>query len=263
MNRSRATGTGYAGQYRPAVAKLYESVSATPDELLLFFHHVPYQHVLRSGKTVIQHVYDSHYDGAEEVARFARRWKTLEGKIDHERYDDVLRRLEYQAGHAMVWRDAICGYFLRLSGIADRKSRAGNFPNRLEAEDLTLNGYTPVDVTPPENASGGKAIECQKQKGCSASLRFSGTGGNYEVDVQYFDQDNGASRFRVLENGRKIDEWVADDHLPAKKIGGDSSTRRRIHNVHLLAGDEIRMEGMPEGEEHAGIDYIEILPELE
>jgi len=64
-------------------------------------------------------------------------------------------------------------------------------------------------------------------------------------------------------NGKKIDEWVADDRLPAKKMGGDSSTRRRMHDVNLLAGDEIRIEGTPQGEELAGIDYIEILPEPE
>lgn len=263
MDRSLATGTGYAAQYRPAVGKIYESVSSTPDELLLFFHHVPYTRVLRSGKTVIQHVYDAHYHGAEEVAGFAREWETLQGKIDRERYDDVRERLQYQAGHAIVWRDAICGYFLRLSGIPDDKGRAGNFPHRVEAESMTLDGYVPVDVTPRENASGGKAVECRDRKGCSASLRFSGTSGKHEIDVEYFDQDNGASRFRVFANGRKLDEWVADDHLPAKKMGGDSSTRRRMRDVDLLAGDEIRIEGTPDGEELAGIDYIEILPERE
>jgi alpha-glucuronidase len=162
-----------------------------------------------------------------------------------------------------VWRDAICSYFLRLSGIPDSKSRAGNFPNRVEAESMTLNGYAPVDVTPWENASGGKAIECRDRKDCSARLRFTGTSGKHEIDVQYFDQDNGASRFQVFVNGRKADEWAADDHLPAKKIGGDSSTRRRIHHVNLHAGDEVRLEGVPEGEEHAAVDYVEIFPEPE
>jgi len=47
-------------QYPPPLAKLYESLESTPDELLLFFHHVPYTRVLKSGKTVIQHIYDSH-----------------------------------------------------------------------------------------------------------------------------------------------------------------------------------------------------------
>jgi alpha-glucuronidase len=61
MDRSVATGTGFAGQYPPEVAKVYENVATTPDDLLLFFHHVPYSHKLHSGSTVIQYIYDSHY----------------------------------------------------------------------------------------------------------------------------------------------------------------------------------------------------------
>ena len=68
VDRSRATGTGFAGQYRRAVGGGDESPETCPDELLLFFHHVPYGHVLHSGDTVIQHIYDTHFAGVEEVA---------------------------------------------------------------------------------------------------------------------------------------------------------------------------------------------------
>src|SRR5678815_3052462 len=86
MDRSVATGTGYAGQYRPAVAKMYESLATCPDELLTFFHHVPYTHKLHSGKTVIQYLYDAHYEGAEAVEGWVRQWKSLAGKVDERRY---------------------------------------------------------------------------------------------------------------------------------------------------------------------------------
>jgi len=123
MDRTMATGTGYIGQYPPAVQKLYESLANCPDNLLLFFHHVPYTHVLHSGKTVIQHVYDSHYDGAEQAQSFVRQWQALQGHIDEERYRDVLSRLQYQAGEAAVWRDTIYNWIYRLSGIPDEKGR--------------------------------------------------------------------------------------------------------------------------------------------
>src|SRR3984957_13774971 len=174
MDRTVATGTGFAGQYRPLVARIYESFASTPDELILFFHHVSYGYVLHSGKTVIQHIYDSHYEGAAHVEEFVRQWKSLKQHVDNERYADVLARLEYQAGHAIVWRDAICNYFLRESGIADSKGRAGHFPNRIEAEAMQLQGYVPVDVTPWEDASGSKAIECTHAEGCSAFFSFGG-----------------------------------------------------------------------------------------
>ncbi len=258
MDRTVATGTGYAGQYSPPVAKLYESFETTPDELLLFFHHVPYTYVLKSGKTVIQHIYDVHYEGAERAAQFVHQWQSLRGRVDEQRYSDVLARLEYQAGHAIVWRDAVCNWFFRMSGIPDEQHRVGVYPDRIEAEAMQLQGFSTVDVVPSENASGGKAIECLESRGCTASFRFTRDAGWYEIDVVYFDQKNGDSSFRVLVGDQVVDEWTANDTLPATKIGGDSSTRRRIRGVALRPGDELRIVGIPDREEHAPLDYVEI-----
>jgi alpha-glucuronidase len=259
MDRTAATGTGYVDQYRAPVAQMYESPNTTPDELLLFFHHVPYTHALHSGKTVIQHIYDSHYAGAQAAANLAEQWKSLRGRVDEQRYREVLERLEYQAGHAIVWRDAVCNWFFQISGIPDRVGRVGHHPDRMEAEAMHLQGYAPFEVVPQETASGGKAVECAPpaQK-CSAAFRFDGAAGRYEMDVEYFDQNNGKSKFRVLVGEQVVDEWVADDLLPATKPGGDSSTRRRILGLALRPGGNIRIEGVPDGEEHAALDYVEI-----
>jgi alpha-glucuronidase len=77
MDRTVATGTGFVGQYRPEVARVFESLDTCPDNLLLFLHHVPYSYKLHSGKTVVQYIYDSHYEGAEAVEQYARQWKSL------------------------------------------------------------------------------------------------------------------------------------------------------------------------------------------
>jgi len=117
----------------------------------------------------------------------------------------------------------------------------------------------PLEVTPPETASGGKAIECAGQgQPCEAMFRFDRAAGWYEFDVEYFDQNNGESKFRLFVGDQEVDEWVANDSLPATKPGGDSSTRRRITGLALRPGDEIRIEGFPDGEEHAPLDYVEI-----
>lgn len=258
MERSIATGTGYVGQYPPDVQKLCETVPATPDQLLLFFHHVPYTHVLHDGQTVIQHIYDSHYKGVEEVREYLRQWQSLRGHMDDARYSFVLTQLQYQLGHAIVWRDAVCNFFLRTSGIPDAKGRVGHYPNRVEAESMRLQGYVPLDVDPPENASGGKAVECPPTHTCTASFTFDKAAGSYDLDVQYFDQNNGMASFRLLVGDRVIDAWIADDDLPNAKIGGDTSTRRHISAVSLKPGDEIRLEGTPEGGELAAFDYVEI-----
>ena len=123
MDRTVATGTGFIGQYPPKVQALYESLAACPDNFLLFFHHVPYTYVLHSGSTAIQHVYDSHYEGADEAHNFITEWKALDGHMEPQRYKDILDRFEFQAGEARKWRDVICNWIHLLSGIPDQKGR--------------------------------------------------------------------------------------------------------------------------------------------
>jgi alpha-glucuronidase len=260
MDRTVATGTGYIGQYRPAVSKIYESLETCPDDLLLFMHHVPYTHRLHSGKSVIQYIYDSHYDGADAVAGYVRQWKTLRGLVDEQRYRDVLAQLEYQAGQAVVWRDAVTTWFANASSIPDARGRVGHYPGRFEAEGMDLEGYTVQSVTPAEDASGGKAVACAAPATkCAASMTFTGEPGWYTLRVQYFDQANGAAQYRVLVGRQTIDEWTAAMRLPTVRLDSTSSARRTIEGVALRPGDVIRIEGAPDGGEAAALDYIEIV----
>jgi len=260
MDRTMAIGTGYIGQYSPAVQQLYEPLTNCPDNLLLFMHHVPYTYKLHQNKTVIQYIYDSHYEGAAQAAWLVAQWKMLKGLLDDERYYETLRRLEYQAGHAVVWRDAIVNWFHRESGIEDELGRAGHDSNRIEAETMQLSGYTPVDVTPWETASGGKAVQCVGQGPCSASVKFDRMTGRYDIAVQYFDLNDGVSHYELLVNDRGIVSWAADDHLPSDKMNGHTSTRFTFANIDLKPGDVVKIEGVPGGGEPAPLDYVEITP---
>jgi alpha-glucuronidase len=265
MDRSVATGTGFAGQYPPEVAKMYESLATTPDNLLLFFHHVPYTYKLHSGETVIQYIYDSHYQGAEEAARLGEEWATVKGKVDPRLYEDVRARLEYQAGHAIVWRDAIVQYFLKESGIPDAKGRAGHYPGRLEAEDARLSGYKVIDVTPWEDASGGKAVTCVTPTGCSAEWTYTGKAGRFDIAAQYFDLQGGVAHFALDVNGKAIAAWSADATLPSGQPNGDNSTRFTARGpdgrgIDLKPGDVLRVDGTPDASDPAALDYIEVEP---
>jgi alpha-glucuronidase len=265
-DRTVATGGGFAGQYPPLIARLYESPITTPDELLLFFHHVPFTHPLSSGSTVIQYLYDSHYRGAEQAAQFVKDWAKLKDRIDPTIYADVRARLAYQAGHAVVWRDAVVQYFFKLSGIPDEEGRAGHYPNRLEAENARLAGYRVIDVTPWEDASGGKAVSCDQpsttgtQPSCKAEWTFNGKPGKYDIAVQYFDLQGGAAQFALLLRGTEIDSWKADAHLPSTRPNGDNSTRHTVEHVTLRLGDTLVVVGTPDGPDHAALDYVELLP---
>ncbi len=188
MDRTVATGTGYAGQYRPAIAKMYESLSSTPDEVLTWFHHVPYTYKLRSGKTVIQHLYDAHYEGAAAVEGYARDFQSL--KVQHRRTplhrDPSTTRLPSRPSHSLARRrQSMVREGVQHSGRKDRAPRTGT-----EAEAMKLDGYTPMEPIRWESASAGKAVECKIAR-CEASLTSNAPAGWYRLRVQYFDQNNG------------------------------------------------------------------------
>ena len=260
MDRTVATGTGFIGQYPPELAAQYESLARCPDDLLLFMHHVPYTYRLHSNKTVIQYVYDSHYAGAAGAGRLVADWQSLQGHVDEERYAKVLALQRFQAGHAIVWRDAIARWFEQQSGIPDAKGRVGHYPDRIQAESMQLDGYEIQDVTPFEMASGSKAITCTKPQ-CSATAVVTKPAGRYRIAVAYYDLRNGVSHYTFELNGKIVGQWSADDTLPGNSISGSTATRWTDWDpVALKPGDVLKLIAHPDAGEPAPVDYIRISP---
>jgi alpha-glucuronidase len=262
MDRTVATGTGYIGQYPPELAAKYESLKSCPDNLLLFMHHVPYTYVLHDGKTVVQYVYDTHYDGAKIAASYPVEWARLKGLIDDERYQKTLTMLNYQAAHADVWRDAVDQWFQKMSGIDDKLGRVGHDPDRIEAESMDATGYKTTDMAPYwENASNGKFAACSDAAGCTLKTTLNKPAGTYSIGVQYFDTTQGASSFDLILDGKSIGQWKADETWPGRRPDADNSTRFTVSGVHLKPGDTLELHGTPDKSEQAPVDYVEITPE--
>lgn len=118
-----STGTGYAQQYNEPNASMYENMDTCPEELLLFFHHVPYSYQLKTGKTLIQHIYDTHFEGAGDVEKMVAEWESLKEFLPEKIYQRVLQRFEHQKEHSKEWRDQINSYFYRKSFVEDEKHR--------------------------------------------------------------------------------------------------------------------------------------------
>ena len=116
-------GTGYALLYNEPLASMYNDRDNCPDELKLFFHHMNYDYVLRSGKTIIQHIYDTHFEGAEDVELMVSLWNELKGLIDDDAFERASKRFEHQKMHSKEWRDIINSYFYRKTLINDEKGR--------------------------------------------------------------------------------------------------------------------------------------------
>ena len=125
-------------------------------------HHVPYDYVLHNGKTLVQYVYDSHYEGAPLAGSYPSRWRALRGLIDDQRYNETIGALRVRGRPRHRVADAVTAWFQNISGIPDKLGRVGHYPDRIEAESMQADGYTTVNVTPWETASGGKAVVCNR-----------------------------------------------------------------------------------------------------
>jgi alpha-glucuronidase len=105
------TGSGAVDQYRAPLREWWNDPASTPDELLLWFHHLPWDYRMKSGRTLWDELVFTYGRGAEEAKGLETRWTTLHGKIDEERYQAVLAKLRKQSDEAAAWRDKCIRYF--------------------------------------------------------------------------------------------------------------------------------------------------------
>lgn len=116
-----STGTGYTDQYPEALRNRYNDPETCPDLLKLFFHRLPYTYVMADGRTLIQRIYDDHFEGYDEAVAMAEALKTLD--LPEADRAEVDARMTKQLANAREWRDIINTFFHRLSMIDDLHGR--------------------------------------------------------------------------------------------------------------------------------------------
>lgn len=116
FDRSR-TGSDATAQYPDSLCRLYDDPATCPEPYLLWFHHLPWSHRMKSGRTLwdeLCHRYDS---GVQQVREFQKTWDRVESLIDAERFRDVQSRLKTQLRDAVWWKDACLLYFQEFSKL--------------------------------------------------------------------------------------------------------------------------------------------------
>ena len=116
FDRGRA-GSDAVDQYAPPLASTFNDLKQTPEPLLLYFHHVPWNYRMRSGQTLWYELVAHYTQGVEQVKRMRETWRRLDGYIDEERYRQVDAFLAIQEKEAQWWRDACIAYFQSMSGL--------------------------------------------------------------------------------------------------------------------------------------------------
>lgn len=127
------TGSNAVSQYFPPLNGIYNDPEKCPENLLLWFHHLPWYHVMKSGRTLWDEMCLKYQEGVNTVDGYCRYWETLEGKIDREQYDHVRQRLSIQAKEARWWKDACLLYFQTFSRMP--------FPEGVEQPRHNLDYY--------------------------------------------------------------------------------------------------------------------------
>lgn len=116
FNRS-STGSNATAQYPEELAKQYDNLDTCPEQYLLWFHHVPWTHRMKSGQTLWEELC-RHYDhGVRQVREFQKIWDSAEEYIDKELFNEVRSRLKIQVRDAVWWKDACLLYFGQFSGM--------------------------------------------------------------------------------------------------------------------------------------------------
>ena len=126
-------GSNAVSQYAPEIARMFENISTCPEEYLLWFHHVPWNYKMKSGRTLWNELCYKYYQGVDSVRGMQKTWNKLEGFIDSERFNQVRMLLKLQEKEAVWWRNACLLYFQTFSRLP--------IPVKNEQPDRSLEYY--------------------------------------------------------------------------------------------------------------------------
>lgn len=147
------TGSNAIAQYPPLLAQRYNNITTVPENLMLWFHRVPWSHPMHSGRTLWQELVHQYYAGVEQVRSMRQEWDKIAPFIDAERFTQVKALLAIQERDAIIWRDSCVLYFQTFSGqpIPAAYERPAHDLNYYKM--LSRRGYVP-EPWYPVNANG-------------------------------------------------------------------------------------------------------------
>lgn len=124
------TGSNATGQYPEGFREQLADINTCPEEFLLWFHHVPWTHTMKSGRSLWDELCHTYQRGVDKVATYQDVWKNARPYVDPAVYADVALRLDTQLRDAKWWRDACLQYFRQYSRMP--------IPDKVESPSHTL-----------------------------------------------------------------------------------------------------------------------------
>ena len=109
------TGSNAISQYHEPLSMQFADVKTCPEIFLLWFHHLPWDYKMKSGRTLWEELCYHYETGFQQVRGFQQIWAEAQGFVDPERFTQVQNKLNEQRQNAQVWKDACLLYFRQFS----------------------------------------------------------------------------------------------------------------------------------------------------
>lgn len=111
-----STGTNAVSQYREPYASMYDKVEKCPENLLLWFHHLPWDYKMKDGSTLWESLQYHYNQGVIMTETYQNLWHNkMKAYVDEQRWREVDERLKIQVENAREWRDVCLGYFRQFA----------------------------------------------------------------------------------------------------------------------------------------------------
>lgn len=104
-------GSNAVSQYFSPLKETFNNLETCPENLILWFHHVPWNHPMKNGRILWDELCYKYDAGVQQVREYQKIWDRMEQKVDEERFRHVQSRLKIQSRDAVWWKDACLLYF--------------------------------------------------------------------------------------------------------------------------------------------------------
>lgn len=104
-------GSNNVAQYPEPLRTLYNNIGTCPENLLLWFHHVKWDHTMSNGLSLWDNLCYSYDRGVRQARKFVDTWMAVKPYVKEDVYQRQLTRFQRQAKDAQWWRDACLLYF--------------------------------------------------------------------------------------------------------------------------------------------------------
>ena len=108
-------GSDAVSQYHEPLASKFNNLKTCPENLLLWFHHLPWDYEMKNGNSLWDALCRHYQRGVNQVREFQRIWDKAGLFVDSTKFTEVQAKMREECANAILWKDACQLYFQQYS----------------------------------------------------------------------------------------------------------------------------------------------------